>query len=94
MRVHTGSGNVSLAGDLSAARDVKIGSSSGDVTLSLSTSFPLRVDATTGSGSLVVDLPGMKTLHRNDHELTAEVGAGGPAFRIDTSSGDVRVDGR
>jgi DUF4097 and DUF4098 domain-containing protein YvlB len=94
VHAETGSGNLTLHGDLSAAREIRLDTSSGDVDLSLERPVAMRLTAHTSSGDIVVDVPDMRTVKRSDHELVAEVGGGAVPVSIETSSGNVRVEAR
>jgi DUF4097 and DUF4098 domain-containing protein YvlB len=112
VRVHTGSGNIELrdingtlraeagSGDLSVEGtqtgiwDVRTGS--GDVELRLPSQAAFDLDASTGSGKVVVDRPVTMTvqgdLQRSHRSLSGKVGAGGPRLTVHTGSGDVHIN--
>ncbi len=111
VRVHTGSGNVELRGvdgmldAHSGSGDVtiqgansgrwEIRTSSGNVDLELPSGASFDLDASAGSGSVVVDRPVTMTiqgdLRRAQHEIRGKVSGGGPELRVHTGSGDVRI---
>lgn len=91
--VDTGSGNVTVAADLSSAREATVHTGSGDVTMRL-TADAVRLEASTGSGDVSVSVPGMRTIRREDGHVVAELGTGGIPVRVSTSSGDVRLVAR
>jgi DUF4097 and DUF4098 domain-containing protein YvlB len=92
--VDSGSGNVSLEGDLSDAREIRLGTSSGDVELWLARALPMRLVALTSSGEIDVDVADVRTVRKSEHELVAEVGSASTPVRIETSSGNLRVSAR
>lgn len=90
----SGSGDISLAGDLSGARQINIDTSSGDVELDL-TAYPgLSISIETGSGSISVDLPDLDTIRNRRNYFRGTVGDGSADLIIDTGSGSVRVRAR
>jgi len=111
IRVHTGSGNVEVRGVNGALRaetgsgDVEISginkgewtvrTSSGDVDLQLPSDAAFDLDATAGSGSVVVDRPVTMTvqgdLRRAQHSIRGKVSGGGPQLGVHTGSGDIRI---
>ena len=111
VRIHTGSGNVELRGVNGALRaetgsgDVEISginkgewavrTSSGDVDLQLPSDAAFDLDATAGSGSVVVDRPVTMTvqgdLRRAQHSIRGKVSGGGPQLTVHTGSGDIRI---
>lgn len=88
--VDTGSGGVSVAGDLSALRSVAIDTGSGGVDLrsSAAPSMEFRID--TGSGGVDIEAPGA-TVHENDGIWSVKLGAGTGRGVIDTGSGSVEI---
>ena len=88
--VDTGSGSVSVQGDLSALRSVAIDTGSGGVELrsSAAPSMEFRID--TGSGGVDVEAAGA-TVRENDGVWTVKMGAGSGRGVIDTGSGSVEI---
>lgn len=88
--VDTGSGSVSVEGDLSALRSVNIDTGSGGVDLrsSAAPSIEFRID--TGSGGVDVDAAGA-TVHEDDGVWTVKLGTGAGRGVIDTGSGSVEI---
>ncbi len=91
--VDTGSGSVTIEGDLSALAHVDIDTGSGDVNLSSSAqpSLELRID--TGSGGVNVDVPGASIRESNDVTIV-RIRDGQHRGVIDTGSGSVDIDFR
>lgn len=112
VRVHTGSGNIAVrgvkgslnlqagSGDITVegvqtqAWEVRTGS--GDVRLHLPHDAGFELNASTGSGRLVVDHPVSMTVQGNvqrEHRLVSgKVRGGGPQLVVHTGSGDVEID--
>jgi DUF4097 and DUF4098 domain-containing protein YvlB len=87
----TGSGDVRLAGDFSRVRELRADTGSGDVILEPTGAFPaLRVEVSTGSGAIAVDVAGLtvERSKRGDFRGRVSDGAAG-VVRIGTGSGDV-----
>lgn len=90
LEVDTGSGSVTIEGDLSELESLNIDTGSGSVTLKTSAqpSLSLRID--TGSGGVDVDAPGA-TLREEDGTWSVRMGAGAGRGVIDTGSGSVDI---
>lgn len=88
----TGSGDVAIAGDLTGLKRMRINTSSGEVHVSTGKTVPMKIRAKTTSGDVDVDLPDVRTIERREHLFVAEVAGGGADVRIDTTSGNVRID--
>src|SRR5581483_5546637 len=111
VHVHTGSGNIEIRGVNGGLRaesgsgDVEVSginkgewtvrTSSGDVDLQLPSDAAFDLDATAGSGSVVVDRPVTMTvqgdLRRAEHTIRGKVSGGGPQLFVHTGSGDIRI---
>ena len=91
--VDTGSGSVTIEGDLSALTSVNIDTGSGSVSLrsSAQPSLELRIDA--GSGGVEVEAPGA-TIHESQDVWTVRMKEGAGRGVIDTGSGSVDIDFR
>lgn len=84
---------------LSAAANVRVETTSGDVTLKLPATVPLSGELRTGSGQIQSDFPGAEDRH--GHRLTlagaaaasgqAEAGSAGASLSVRTTSGDISV---
>jgi DUF4097 and DUF4098 domain-containing protein YvlB len=109
--IHTGSGNIELrgvngslraesgSGDLNIDGMLKgnweLRTSSGNVELELPREAAFDLDASTGSGSVVVDRPVTMTiqgdLRKAQRYVKGKVGGGGPELMVHTGSGDVSI---
>ncbi|ARU60026.1 hypothetical protein CBW65_02310 [Tumebacillus avium] len=89
VRAHTSSGGVRLAMN-TLQEELDLLTSSGDVELELPASAFYKLDFNTSSGSSAVDFP-LNVQSRDDHQLVAEIGDGGPMVRVETSSGDLSI---
>jgi DUF4097 and DUF4098 domain-containing protein YvlB len=91
LSVATGSGGVSVAGDLAAAGNIAVRTGSGSVTLESSTPLSLRLELNTGSGSLKVDVPSLSYVESSPRSFRAQVGAGDGFAKVSTGSGSIRI---
>ena len=85
----TGSGDIEVSGK--PTNDWKLGTGSGSVHLNIGKSTPFTVNASTGSGGIHIEQPFNMQGDLNRHHITASVNGGGPVVRIDTGSGDIRI---
>ena len=86
--IHSNSGSVTLVGDPSAAWSVTTGSSS--IQLTVPPTATLVLHATSRSGG--VEAPGLATATtRGPREIVGSLGTSGPAVRLDSRSGSIRV---
>jgi DUF4097 and DUF4098 domain-containing protein YvlB len=88
LRAETGSGNIKVGGTPANSWHLETGSGSvefwaGDA--------PLTLDAETGSGSIHTDREILTQGSQDHHHVTGKLNGGGPAVRIETGSGDIRV---
>ena len=89
LRAETGSGNIKIGGTPTAAWHLQTGSGSVELRAG---DAPLTLDASTGSGSINSERE-MLTQGSNDrHHLTGKLNGGGPTVRVETGSGDIRVE--
>lgn len=91
LNLSTGSGSISLAGDLGAVRDLVARTGSGSVRLESSTPLSLSVDLSTGSGSFRVDSPALSNVESGRRSFKAVIGAGEGTAKISTGSGSIRI---
>jgi hypothetical protein len=93
LAVQTGSGDLRAEGTMAGPWDLRTGS--GDIELRLPSQSNFELDATTSSGSIVVDRPLTMTVQGNlEHahkNVRGTVGSGGPQLTIHTGSGDVHI---
>jgi hypothetical protein len=84
----TGSGDIDAQGQPTSGWRLQTGS--GSVTLDTGSS-KFSLDASTGSGSVHSDPP--ITMHGSieKHHITGDINGGGPAVRVETGSGDIRI---
>lgn len=87
----TGSGDVSLAGDLSAVRKLYIDTGSGGATLKTAVDMSLHLDASSDSGGISINLPGMHNVVTRRNEFIADFGKAEGQGTISTGSGDINV---
>ncbi|MDE1888095.1 MAG: DUF4097 family beta strand repeat protein [Gammaproteobacteria bacterium] len=87
----TGSGDVNLAGNLSAMRKLYIDTGSGDATLRTSSGLSLRLDASSNSGELNINLPDMSNVVTHRGSFSADFGKAEGKGTISTGSGDITV---
>jgi DUF4097 and DUF4098 domain-containing protein YvlB len=94
LRLEAGSGDVTAEGTQTGGWELRTGS--GDVRLRLPQQAAFDLEASTSSGSLMVDHPVTITtqgdLQRSNHTINGKVNGGGPLLTIHTGSGDVHID--
>lgn len=88
----TGSGDVDLEFVVSPG-DVLVDVGSGDVRIRVPDSFGATVEVDTGSGGIHTGLP-IQVLEIDEDRLRGTIGDGSGRLRIDTGSGDVRIEVR
>src|SRR6185437_11687179 len=84
----TGSGDIAISGR--PGDNWKLETGSGSVTLNTGHSA-FNIDASPGSGDFHSDPPLTTHGTMNSHRFTGEINGGGPAVRISTGSGDIRI---
>ncbi len=84
-------GRISFNGELLPGGANRLKTSNGSVTVKLGGTPSVRVDASTGNGSVVCKLPIEASVARKDH-LVGVVGAGEADLTIETSNGDVSIE--
>jgi DUF4097 and DUF4098 domain-containing protein YvlB len=84
----TGSGNIKVGG--APTTDWKLGTGSGDIEL-WPGSAGITLDASTGSGGIHSDHEVMTQGELNRHHVSGKLNGGGPAVRIVTGSGEIRI---
>jgi DUF4097 and DUF4098 domain-containing protein YvlB len=93
LAVQTGSGDLRAEGVMAGPWELRTGS--GDIELRLPSQANFELDATTSSGSVVVDHPLTMTVQGNlEHShknVRGTVGSGGLRLAIHTGSGDVHI---
>jgi DUF4097 and DUF4098 domain-containing protein YvlB len=89
IEAHTGSGDVTLSGDLGDLVRLTADTGSGDIMIKTSRVPSLHVEASSDSGDLTVDLPGMQNVSSRHHEFRGDVNGGKGSAQLDAGSGDV-----
>jgi hypothetical protein len=84
----TGSGDLEIQGQPTS--DWRLQTGSGSVTLATGNSR-FSLDAQTGSGSVHSDPPISTHGSFERHHITGDVNGGGPTVRVETGSGDIRI---
>ncbi len=88
LKAETGSGNIHISGN--PEHDWKLETGSGSVVLEVGhAAFDLNAE--TGSGSIQVDQPSTFEGSQEKHHVRSKVNGGGPAVKVETGSGDIRV---
>jgi DUF4097 and DUF4098 domain-containing protein YvlB len=85
----TGSGDIEIEGQ--PGTNWKLETGSGSITLDTGGRAKFSLDATTGSGSIHSDPPISTHGSLERHHITGDINGGGPAVRVETGSGDVRI---
>lgn len=94
LQAETGSGDVTVVGVQTGTWEIR--AHSGNVELELPNDAAFDLDASTGSGELVVGRPVTMIIQGKvreaRHSVIGKVGGGGPRLTIHTGSGDVRIN--
>lgn len=89
LQAETGSGRIKAEGKPSSAWKLQTGSG----TIELATgNAPMNLDASTGSGHIAADHATAAQNPEDHHHLKSELNGGGPEVKVQTGSGDIRVD--
>jgi DUF4097 and DUF4098 domain-containing protein YvlB len=88
LRAETGSGDIKASGEPSAAWRLETGSGSIEIWTGTAA---FTLDAQTGSGSIHYDREIAMQGSLGRHHVMGKVGGGGPAVRIETGSGSIRI---
>ena len=86
---HTGSGTISLDGDLSAVVRLVADSGSGDIVVHTSALPSLHISAVSDSGDVNVNLPGMQNVSAREHSIRADINGAKGSAELEAGSGDV-----
>ena len=89
LQVDSASGDITVQGTPAAAWQVS--SASGGVTLELPADAAFDLDARSSSGSIDSSHPVTMTGKIDRHSVTGQVRGGGPAVRVHTASGSIRI---
>ena len=94
VQAETGSGDVTVAGVQTGTWEIR--AHSGNVEIELPSNAAFDLDASTGSGEVVVGRPVTMVIQGRVREarrsVNGKVGGGGPRLTIHTGSGDVRIN--
>lgn len=85
----TGSGTIKAAGTPAAPWKLEAGSGSIEL---VTGNAPMNLDASTGSGKISTNLSVATENPEDHHHMRAQLNGGGPDVRVETGSGDIRVD--
>lgn len=85
----TGSGDVTLSGDLGDLVRLTSESGSGSIVVHTTRVPSLHITATSDSGDVDVDLPGMQNVSTHHHSIRADVNGGKGSAELEAGSGDV-----
>ena len=89
VRASTSSGGLNIEGQM--AREWRLSSSSGHVTVDVPGSQGLEVDANSSSGTIDVDFPVTVAGTIGKHTLRGSARGGGPLLHVRTSSGGISI---
>jgi DUF4097 and DUF4098 domain-containing protein YvlB len=89
--VDTGSGGIRLGGNFAALSEARVGTGSGDVSLTMTKAPGMKLDLGSSSGSIRIDVPGTKL--KAGKKLELSTGDGAARVKIRTSSGDIVIAG-
>lgn len=89
LKAQTGSGTIRAAGTPSSPWKLQAGS--GNIELATG-SAPMDLDASTGSGSIATSPSVAVQTSKDHHRLQTQLNGGGPEVRVETGSGDIRVE--
>ncbi len=87
----TGSGDIRLGGNFSALSEARVGTGSGDVSLTMAKAPGMKLDLSSSSGEIQIDVPGTKLKAAKKLELST--GDGAARVKVRTSSGSIRIAG-
>jgi beta-lactamase regulating signal transducer with metallopeptidase domain/DUF4097 and DUF4098 domain-containing protein YvlB len=89
LHAQTGSGTIKASGTPSSPWRLAAGAGS----IELATgNAPIDLDASAGVGSISVSQPMATQVSSDKHHVHAQINGGGPEVRIETGSGDIRID--
>ena len=91
VRLTTSNGSVDLTAEYLANNDVTVTTSNGSITLRLPASLAARVEASTSNGSITSDFDVDGQSREGKNRLQGTIAGGGPAMRLATSNGNIRL---
>lgn len=89
LNAETGSGTIKAAGKPTSPWKLEAGS--GNIELATG-SAPMDLDASTGSGSISTPPSTATQSPRDHHHIRTQLNGGGPEVRVETGSGNIRID--
>ena len=89
VETNTGSGDVNLSGDLGAVLRLTADSGSGSIAIHTTRVPSVHISATSDSGDVDVDLPGMQNVSVRHHSFRADVNGAKGSAELEAGSGDV-----
>lgn len=89
VETNTGSGDVTLSGDLGDVVRLSADSGSGSIVIHTTRVPSLHISATSDSGDVDVDLPGMQNVSVRHHSFRADVNGAKGSAELEAGSGDV-----
>ncbi|MFI5181989.1 MAG: DUF4097 family beta strand repeat-containing protein [Thermoanaerobaculia bacterium] len=87
----TGSGDIRLGGNFMGLSGARVGTGSGDVSLTMTKTPGMKLDLGTSSGSIRIDVPGTKL--KAEKRLELSTGNGAANVKVRTSSGSIVIAG-
>lgn len=85
-----GGGDLEVSGDLAALTSLEAESGGGDIEFQAS-NLSMHLDASTGGGSVRVDLPDMRNVDRSSDHLSCDVGKATGTGTLHAGGGDITV---
>lgn len=85
-----GGGDMDVSGDLAGLDSLRAESGGGDIEFHAS-SLSMHLDASTGGGSVHVDLPGMRNVDRSPEHLSCDIGKATGTGVLHAGGGDITV---
>ena len=89
--VETSNGRIEFDGELAPGGNNRMSTSNGGVEIKLQGTPSVKLDASTGNGSLTTGLPVLTTSPGDEHHLVGTIGAGNSELFVRTSNGSVNI---
>ncbi|HEX5489043.1 MAG TPA: DUF4097 family beta strand repeat-containing protein [Rhodanobacteraceae bacterium] len=90
LNARLGGGDMDVSGDLAGLDSLRAESGGGDIEFHTS-NLSMHLDASTGGGSVHVDLPGMRNVDRSPEHLSCDVGKATGTGVLHAGGGDITV---
>lgn len=90
----TGSGDVSIETMTPIQENASADTGSGSINIRLPRQPDLKLNLKTNSGNIRVDVPEMTPSTSTKYRYRGEIGAHGPELKLNTGSGDIRIQSR